>query len=117
MLRSHHFVNPERERLRGALHRAQGGRCGLCGGRLRNMLSVTLDHVLPKSRGGMLGGNVVAAHANCNLRKGDRMPTGCELIMLLAVNAVMGTPAPAGQPWCPDYEDHVPGLPCGECAR
>ena len=41
--------------------------CGTAGGRL------TLDHVVPRSRGGDSGWeNVVTACAPCNLRKGDR---------------------------------------------
>jgi 5-methylcytosine-specific restriction endonuclease McrA len=43
--------------------------CGTSGGRL------TLDHVVPKSRGGdSVWENVVTACAPCNLRKGDRLP-------------------------------------------
>jgi 5-methylcytosine-specific restriction endonuclease McrA len=43
--------------------------CGTRGGRL------TLDHVLPRSRGGgSVWENVVTACAPCNLRKGDRLP-------------------------------------------
>ena len=43
--------------------------CGNRGGRL------TLDHVLPRSRGGdSVWENVVTACAPCNLRKGDRLP-------------------------------------------
>ena len=43
--------------------------CGTAGGRL------TLDHVVPRSRGGDSGWeNVVTACAPCNLRKGDRLP-------------------------------------------
>jgi 5-methylcytosine-specific restriction endonuclease McrA len=43
--------------------------CGTSGGRL------TLDHVVPRSRGGdSVWENVVTACAPCNLRKGDRTP-------------------------------------------
>jgi 5-methylcytosine-specific restriction endonuclease McrA len=43
--------------------------CGSSGGRL------TLDHVIPRSRGGdSVWENVVTACAPCNLRKGDRLP-------------------------------------------
>ena len=42
--------------------------CGTSGGRL------TLDHVVPRSRGGdSVWENVVTACAPCNLRKGDRL--------------------------------------------
>src|SRR5205823_3946614 len=43
--------------------------CGTSGGRL------TLDHVVPRSRGGESDWeNVVTACAPCNLRKGDKLP-------------------------------------------
>jgi 5-methylcytosine-specific restriction endonuclease McrA len=64
---------------------AQGGFCGICGERLRN--SPSFDHVVPRCRGGANAGNRIVAHTPCNFRKADRMPTGCEVIMLAAVNA------------------------------
>jgi 5-methylcytosine-specific restriction endonuclease McrA len=43
--------------------------CGTSGGRL------TLDHVVPRSRGGeSVWENVVTSCAPCNLRKGDKLP-------------------------------------------
>ncbi len=43
--------------------------CGTTGGRL------TLDHVIPRSRGGdSVWENVVTSCAPCNLRKGNRLP-------------------------------------------
>lgn len=46
-----------------------GYTCGYCGGR-----ADTIDHVRPRSRGGMhVWTNVVAACARCNHRKGDRL--------------------------------------------
>ena len=57
---------------RRALFARDGWRCVYCGdsaGRL------TLDHVVPRSRGGdSVWENVVTACAPCNLRKGDRLP-------------------------------------------
>jgi 5-methylcytosine-specific restriction endonuclease McrA len=56
---------------RRALFARDGWRCVYCGtggGRL------TLDHVVPRSRGGAsVWENVVTACAPCNLRKGDRL--------------------------------------------
>ena len=50
--------------------------CGTSGGRL------TLDHVLPRSRGGdSVWENVVTACAPCNLRKGDRLPEEASMTM------------------------------------
>ncbi|WP_375478791.1 HNH endonuclease [uncultured Jatrophihabitans sp.] len=53
---------------RGVLNR-DGGRCAYCEGR-----ADTIDHVVPRSRGGLHAwDNVVAACARCNHRKADRM--------------------------------------------
>ena len=58
---------------RRALFARDGWRCVYCGdsaGRL------TLDHVVPRSRGGdSVWENVVTACAPCNLRKANRMPS------------------------------------------
>lgn len=49
------------------------------------------DHVIPQSKGGRRGlGNLIAMHKLCNETKGDDMPTGCEMIWLLAVNTRLG---------------------------
>lgn len=49
------------------------------------------DHVVPHNRGGSNRiGNFVAMHMACNEAKGDDIPTGCELIWLLAVNNRLG---------------------------
>lgn len=56
---------------RRALFARDGWRCQYCGqtGRL------TLDHVIPRSRGGeSVWENVVASCAPCNMKKGDRLP-------------------------------------------
>ncbi len=60
--------------------------CGTSGGRL------TLDHVVPRSRGGgSVWENVVTACAPCNLRKGDRLPEEASMTMRRPPRA----PAPA----------------------
>jgi 5-methylcytosine-specific restriction endonuclease McrA len=60
----------QRKISRRALFARDGWRCVYCGttnGRL------TLDHVVPRSKGGeSVWENVVTACAPCNLRKGDR---------------------------------------------
>ncbi len=62
----------QRKISRRALFARDGWRCVYCGaagGRL------TLDHVVPRSRGGLsVWENVVTACAPCNHRKGDRLP-------------------------------------------
>ena len=61
----------QRKISRRALFARDGWRCVYCGtssGRL------TLDHVIPRSKGGeSIWENVVTACAPCNLRKGDRL--------------------------------------------
>ena len=61
----------QRKISRRALFARDGWRCVYCGttsGRL------TLDHVIPRSKGGeSVWENVVTACAPCNLRKGDRL--------------------------------------------
>ncbi len=53
----------------GVLSR-DGRRCAYCGG-----TASTIDHVLPRSRGGgNTWSNTVAACGRCNQRKGDRTP-------------------------------------------
>lgn len=80
------------------LAQAQGFKCPYCGGELdlsirtrRDPRFVTVDHVLAKSRGGADAlGNTVAMHTLCNTMKADRLPTGCVLVWLLAVNNRIG---------------------------
>ena len=62
----------QRKISRRALFARDGWRCVYCGhsgGRL------TLDHVVPRSKGGeSIWENVVTSCAPCNLRKGNRLP-------------------------------------------
>jgi 5-methylcytosine-specific restriction endonuclease McrA len=64
--------------------------CGICGQAISDLADVTYDHVVPQSRGGGNYGNLVPAHSACNGAKADRMPTGCEKVMLAALNAKLG---------------------------
>lgn len=82
-----------RASLGGNLVRAQGKLCPYCGKGFRPNLHETedrwrpsIDHVLPLSRGGYdTWGNVLAVHRHCNGLKADKLPTGCQLIWLVAV--------------------------------
>lgn len=57
---------------RRALFARDGWKCVYCGTAAGRM---TLDHVIPRSKGGdSVWENVVTACAPCNLRKGDRLP-------------------------------------------
>ena len=62
----------QRKISRRALFARDGWRCAYCGtssGRL------TLDHIIPRSRGGdSVWENVVTSCAPCNMRKGNRLP-------------------------------------------
>jgi 5-methylcytosine-specific restriction endonuclease McrA len=61
----------KRKISRRALFARDGWRCVYCGSTGR----LTLDHVVPRSRGGdSVWENVVTSCAPCNLRKGDRLP-------------------------------------------
>ena len=54
-----------------------GHRCGYCGG-----YAGTIDHVLPRSRGGRnTWTNTVAACEGCNGRKGDRTPAEAGMVL------------------------------------
>ena len=60
----------QRKISRRALFARDGWRCVYCGSSGR----LTLDHVVPRSRGGdSVWENVVTSCAPCNLRKGDRL--------------------------------------------
>jgi 5-methylcytosine-specific restriction endonuclease McrA len=69
----------QRKISRRALFARDGWRCVYCGtsgGRL------TLDHVVPRSRGGeSVWENVVTSCAPCNLRKGNRLPEEVSMTM------------------------------------
>lgn len=61
----------KRKISRRALFARDGWRCAYCGS---NTPRLTLDHVVPRSRGGeSVWENVVASCAPCNLHKGDRL--------------------------------------------
>ncbi len=49
--------------------------CQYCGRSVRSAKDRTIDHIIPKSRGGKtVWGNVVLCCRKCNLKKGDRTP-------------------------------------------
>jgi 5-methylcytosine-specific restriction endonuclease McrA len=60
-----------------------GRRCGYCGGP-----ASTIDHVLPRSRGGgNEWANTVAACGRCNNRKGNRTPSEARMPLLVTPSA------------------------------
>jgi 5-methylcytosine-specific restriction endonuclease McrA len=63
--------NEKRKISRRAVFARDGYRCQYCGSTAR----LTVDHVVPKSRGGRSSwDNVVTSCAPCNVRKADRLP-------------------------------------------
>jgi 5-methylcytosine-specific restriction endonuclease McrA len=78
----------QRKISRRALFARDGWRCQYCGAGTK----LTLDHVVPRSRGGDSDWeNVVTSCAPCNLRKGDRLPEEASM----SLHARPRTPAPA----------------------
>jgi 5-methylcytosine-specific restriction endonuclease McrA len=79
----------KRKISRRVLFARDGWRCGYCGSRSSTL---TLDHIVPRSRGGeSIWENVVASCASCNHRKGDRLLE--EAKMELRVSPRPPTPA------------------------
>ena len=64
------------------LYLRDGNTCQYCGVKF-NSIDLTLDHIIPKSRGGKSSWeNLVAACAPCNRRKDDRTPEEAEMRLL-----------------------------------
>lgn len=60
--------------------RARDGRCAYCGG-----APETVDHIMPRSRGGLLTWeNSIAACFRCNNRKADRTPEEAGMVLLFS---------------------------------
>ena len=78
----------QRKISRRALFARDGWRCQYCG----STGKLTLDHVVPRSRGGdSVWENVVTSCAPCNLRKGDRLLEEVHMRLIAAPRP----PAPA----------------------
>jgi 5-methylcytosine-specific restriction endonuclease McrA len=61
----------KRKITRRAVFARDGWTCQYCGSRA----NLTVDHVIPRSKGGLSSwDNIVASCAPCNRRKGDRLP-------------------------------------------
>lgn len=82
-----------KSRLVTILRHLQSNRCSICGKPFSSRHGPTADHVLARAAGGFNGpGNLLLAHAHCNRVKGDRLPTACELILLVAICDRLGIP-------------------------
>jgi CRISPR/Cas system Type II protein with McrA/HNH and RuvC-like nuclease domain len=63
-------------------------RCQYCGER-KAVNELTLDHIMPRSRGGDNSAvNVVTACVSCNTRKGDRTPAEARMPLLTTQSAL-----------------------------
>lgn len=63
---------------RSRIYRRDGGECVYCG----STKQLTLDHVIPKSKGGSNDWtNLVTCCHNCNVRKADRTPVEANMSM------------------------------------
>jgi 5-methylcytosine-specific restriction endonuclease McrA len=72
----------KRKISRRALFARDGWRCGYCGSSTGKL---TLDHIVPRSRGGeSVWENVVASCASCNHRKGDRLLAEVEMALRIS---------------------------------
>jgi 5-methylcytosine-specific restriction endonuclease McrA len=68
----------KRKISRRALFARDGWKCQYCG----SAGKLTLDHVVPRSRGGdSVWENVVTSCAPCNMRKGNRLPNEVEMTL------------------------------------
>ncbi len=81
VVRLSHYVNVPRPRHRSPNRRAVFVRdaesCQYCGARAE-----TVDHVVPRSRGGQhVWSNVVAACRRCNSKKRDRLPSESGMLL------------------------------------
>jgi 5-methylcytosine-specific restriction endonuclease McrA len=84
VIRLVYFVRVPRHESRKISRRAvfarDGYECQYCGAGSH----LTMDHVVPRSRGGRSSwDNVVTSCAPCNLRKGNRLPEEVEMRMLV----------------------------------
>jgi len=60
--------------------RRDGYKCSYCG---RGDLTLTIDHIVPKARGGIDSwDNLISACTKCNNKKGDRTPEEADMNML-----------------------------------
>lgn len=81
IIRLNRFVNLPFKRValsRVNIYKRDGQACVYCG----HKDNLTLDHVLPRSRGGRDSwDNLVTACQRCNTEKGDRTPEEAEMVM------------------------------------
>lgn len=93
------FVKREVRLSRKNIFERDGHRCQYCGERFSKP-DLTIDHVMPRSRGGRdTWENLVLACVKCNLRKSNRTPAEAGMSMLKL---------PAKPKWLPRFGAYVP---------
>jgi 5-methylcytosine-specific restriction endonuclease McrA len=87
-----------------------GHRCQYCG----STRHLTLDHVIPRSRGGATSwDNVVTSCSPCNTRKGDRLPAEIDMVPRMRprpprlTDFLTASPNAVPDGWMP-YLEYVP---------
>ena len=59
-----------------------GNRCAICGKKIRNFSDLTVDHIIPRAKGGKnVLSNCQLAHKSCNASKNDKMPEAYEKLL------------------------------------
>lgn len=76
--RDREYINSRTPALKARIYFKCSGKCGICGEpidtslRYPDPMSLSLDHVVPRSKGGSHSAhNLQASHLSCNIRKGD----------------------------------------------
>lgn len=60
----------------------KGKRCAICGKKIKSFDELTVDHIVPISKGGKrVLENCQLAHKSCNSRKSDTMPDKYEKLL------------------------------------
>ena len=93
VIRRRDYINVRKRREQSSMKRLRiymrdKYRCQYCGDK-KNVGELTLDHILPRSRGGDNSPvNVVTACVACNNRKGDRTPAEARMPLLTSQTAL-----------------------------
>lgn len=104
---------------RERLLQLQDNCCYLCGAEFTIADPPTVDHVMPKARGGRTRNNILLACFPCNNGKADRAPTDEEIDYLAYINgqALSAAPKPAAEPGSGQARKQVTFLAAMEEAR
>lgn len=111
VIRLGHMIRRPRPQVRlnrRELFRRDEHACQYCGSRTAHL---TLDHVVPRHRGGGHSwDNLVSACRNCNRRKGGRTPWEAGMRLLRSPGEPQGTYGYLFQPYLERNEDWLPFL-------